>query len=427
MFRLIKQSLKLKIFSGFAFIFLSVIVFGVTEAGSLGRVVDDFERAQRYTHEKVEPLVVLQTKLLQSAMPVNDWLINAQPVEHDRWSRLSADIDSDYTTLRMDPANAHIKKLLDESAADWRAAGGRGILLLRNSDASPGGIATQMKSFDSLIVSAVDRLKDAQLAASGRVRAQLQTARAERRQANLLIAVIWVLTPTVSLITALWLSRNVLQPIAALHEGALRFGQGDLDFVLDLKTGDEFEALADEYNYMARRLKKSRDILSRLAIRDGLTNLYNHREFHRLLHREIERSKRSQDPLSLLMLDLDLFKQFNDSFGHRQGDKTLKLIAKIIRGQIRNIDLAARYGGEEFAVILPNANAEEGVFIAERIRAAVRSEPVIVSNELVRLSVSIGVAELTIKTPDAAALVEAADIALYAAKHQGRDRVFHDS
>lgn len=424
MFTYIRQSLRLKIFAGFAFIFLSVIAFGVSEARSLGRVIVDFELAQTYTRRTIEPLVSLQAKVLLYAMPVNDFLITGDAVERARFQRMTADLNADFAALNSAGLTANGRRELAASEKLWRSANILGLSLFKTRYAlrAPEG-AARMRLFDHKIVLTVDRLKLAQLTQTKLVEAQLATAKRERWRANLLIAIIWILTPTVSIVAALWLSRSILRPIKTLQDGARKFAQGDLDYEVPLPSGDEFEALAGEFNLMARRLKKSRDILHRLAIRDGLTGLYNHREFHRLLRQEVERSKRSQEVLSLLMIDIDHFKVFNDTYGHKQGDKVLKLISRLIRGQIRNIDLSARYGGEEFAVILPGATAEEAAVIAERIRASVATEPLILSGEVVQLSVSIGVAELYSKAKDAAALVDAADKALYAAKRTGRDRV----
>src|SRR5581483_7944349 len=106
-------------------------------------------------------------------------------------------------------------------------------------------------------------------------------------------------------------------------------------------------------------------------ITDGLTGLFNQRHFSALLHQEVERAVRMQSPLSLLMIDIDHFKQLNDSLGHEYGNDMIKLAGKLIRESVREIDTVGRYGGDEFAVILPGASAQEAQRLAQRIAAAV--------------------------------------------------------
>jgi GGDEF domain-containing protein len=184
------------------------------------------------------------------------------------------------------------------------------------------------------------------------------------------------------------------------------------------------------------------------AIRDGLTSLYNHRHFQERLRQECRRAHRYGTPLSLLMLDLDDFKSFNDQFGHQIGDEALREVGQILFAVTRRgVDLAARYGGEEFAVILPHTCVSdvppEGVeraaaaddespppvgagalIVAERIRVAIGGHafPGHGGRRYARSTVTVGAAELR-AGEDAAALIAAADAALYEGKHAGRDRV----
>lgn len=164
--------------------------------------------------------------------------------------------------------------------------------------------------------------------------------------------------------------------------------------------------------------------LQRLAIIDGLTRVFNHRFFVEQLRREWKRARRYQNPLTLLMLDIDHFKHYNDNWGHLQGDKVLAEVAELIRGQVREVDWVCRYGGEEFAIILPETDLKQGMVVAEKIRQAVslyhfshrNSQP------LRRVTVSIGVAENTSDIDDPGELVNRADTALYFAKRSGRNR-----
>jgi diguanylate cyclase (GGDEF)-like protein len=188
---------------------------------------------------------------------------------------------------------------------------------------------------------------------------------------------------------------------------------------------DALEARAGELNKASEDLKLLNEKLNMLSITDGLTEIYNHRHFQDRLTEEVARVNRQKDGvLSLLILDIDDFKRFNDSYGHQCGDMVLKQIAGLLKGSIRNIDILARYGGEEFAIILPNSNTEQAVIAAERICKTIRSTPFSYGAAVnTKITVSIGVGTITSKQPEKAELVRKADSAMYAAKAKWKDRV----
>lgn len=168
-------------------------------------------------------------------------------------------------------------------------------------------------------------------------------------------------------------------------------------------------------------LKRSLESLEVLSVTDGLTGLHNRRAFEDKLKEEFERARRYNLPLSLLMLDADRFKEFNDSCGHPAGDHLLKDIALILKQNARANDVAARYGGDEFAVILPNTDSKVAFHLAERLRRAAK----MLCNEGRLVTISVGVAALKTEMQDAHGLLVAADNALYDAKRKGRNRVSH--
>ena len=167
--------------------------------------------------------------------------------------------------------------------------------------------------------------------------------------------------------------------------------------------------------------------LEQLAILDGLTGIYNHRHFQEHLNKEWRRAQRSKQPISLIMIDIDFFKNLNDSYGHPTGDECLKKMAQALQQSVnRPGDLVARYGGEEFVAVLPEVGAEGAALIAERMRMAVEALkfPHRESRIAAHVTVSLGVAALIPtreSSPDA--LIAAADKALYAAKEAGRNRI----
>jgi diguanylate cyclase (GGDEF)-like protein len=172
--------------------------------------------------------------------------------------------------------------------------------------------------------------------------------------------------------------------------------------------------------------KQAQDELQRLAMRDGLTSVANRRAFDDTLDTEWRRASRESRALSLLMIDVDYFKRYNDTYGHQIGDECLRQVAAAMSGVIKRAsDSVARYGGEEFAILLPATEPEGALIVAERIREAVAGLklPHRGSDAAGHVTVSIGVASVHVSNSGVpASLVARADAALYRAKHQGRNR-----
>ena len=182
--------------------------------------------------------------------------------------------------------------------------------------------------------------------------------------------------------------------------------------------------------------------MQEIADKDPLTSLMlNRRKFYELAEREFARAKRYPESLSVLMMDVDHFKDFNDQFGHKVGDLILKMIAQVCTQNVRSVDIVGRHGGEEFIILFPSTNAKSAAEIAERIRRQVAETNLkdddlkevsqffetvngaIISPEILHVTVSIGVAELDDLCISIDALVDHADRAMYLAKNMGRNRV----
>jgi diguanylate cyclase (GGDEF)-like protein/PAS domain S-box-containing protein len=174
--------------------------------------------------------------------------------------------------------------------------------------------------------------------------------------------------------------------------------------------------------------KASEETLRSLAVRDDLTGVWNRREMFRLLNEETSRADRHCRPLSLIMLDVDAFKQVNDTYGHQAGDISLKQIARTIEDCVRSFDRVARYGGEEFAVILPETVGQDALAVAERIRARVAAQPFAIGEQngvevRIPLTVSSGIATMAgDQTMSVDEMIREADASLYIAKATGRNR-----
>lgn len=169
-------------------------------------------------------------------------------------------------------------------------------------------------------------------------------------------------------------------------------------------------------------LRHSEERYRQLAITDALTGLYNSRHFHASLETEVERARRYGDPVGLLLLDVDNFKRFNDSYGHVEGDKVLAALGRIMRESLRKIDSAFRYGGEEFTVILPRCDEEDLRKLAERIRSLFAAEIFEVGGERLHMTVSIG-GTIYRRSAPVESFIRCADKAMYRAKSAGKNRV----
>ena len=162
------------------------------------------------------------------------------------------------------------------------------------------------------------------------------------------------------------------------------------------------------------------DVCEEAAFTDHLTGLANRRRFERQLEREVGRTLRLGHPFCLLMIDIDNFKNLNDTHGHNAGDDAIRAIGKVLREGTRGIDMAARYGGEEFAILLVETPIERGMEVAERLRVAIRDISIPLASQV---TASFGVAECPSCAQTASDILKAADDLLYEAKRNGRDRV----
>lgn len=237
----------------------------------------------------------------------------------------------------------------------------------------------------------------------------------------------------------------IMQPIEALSIGAQRIAGGQVDYQIPLppNSNDEFGLLTRVFNGMMEKLRSSQleieqdrfrlaeqneelqranEVLAQLSITDGLTKLHNHRYFQDYLTREIKRVGRTQQPLTLILLDIDDFKLLNDTYGHAAGDEVLSSLASIMNDSAREADLIARYGGEEFVVLMSNTDLPGAVHLAEKIRMAVETTRLIIGDSMkpIEITISLGVA---LFDGNRRKFFSEADRALYRAKAAGKNCV----
>ncbi len=253
---------------------------------------------------------------------------------------------------------------------------------------------------------------------------------------NLTILIVSVLLLGIGLM-AYVLGLTIVRPLGRLAHGAADVAAGDLEVDLPVVSGGEMGYVTRIFNDMVKRLRQGRDdlaftnttlieknrVLETLSVTDSLTGLYNRRRLMETLVHETSRARRYEHSFSLLMLDLDDFKQYNDTLGHVAGDRLLTKVASIFREMVRAMDYAARYGGEEFTIVLPESSPEQARQAAERIRLGVERGTADGEPGTRGVTVSIGVSSFPEHGDTPVALIMSADAALYEAKQAGRNQV----
>ncbi len=267
------------------------------------------------------------------------------------------------------------------------------------------------------------------------------------RVAWLNLAIVFIVSLVASRIAG-----SFVKPLRGLSQAAKRLSKGERGVEIDETTfsSEEVNLLTRTFNEMSRGLSRNAQeleeshravevanaeltaknhelskvnlVLEQLSITDGLTKLHNHRYFQESISTECKRSLRSRNPLSLILIDIDHFKKWNDRLGHAGGDEMLRRLSEVLNRCVRETDILTRYGGEEFALIAVGTNLEGATALGEKIRQAVEEESFLtdVPSEKEQLTISVGVATLH---QDRKQLFADADAALYAAKDAGRNRV----
>lgn len=198
-----------------------------------------------------------------------------------------------------------------------------------------------------------------------------------------------------------------------------------LELLTRVKSLLRIKELHDQLNAKVKELEEAHERLRQLAITDGLTGLFNHRYFKEHLEQELYRASRHHSEVSLIMIDIDFFKRYNDTFGHPAGDVLLRAVAKILKDNIRKIDIAARYGGEEFTLVLADTAKAAASMVAEKMRRMVETNAFegLPQHQDGHTSISLGVAAFPLDATNPNDLIAMADQRLYQAKQRGRNQV----
>ncbi len=226
---------------------------------------------------------------------------------------------------------------------------------------------------------------------------------------------------------AILISRQIIIPLQALTKGVLEVAKGNLRVTVPVRRKDELGIVTEMFNEMVSQLCETQSKLEEMATTDPLTGLANRKQIMESLDMQMEGYCRHATNFAVLLLDIDFFKMVNDTYSHPAGDSVLVEISTILRQMLRTLDTAGRYGGEEFIVILDTTDLHQAAQTAERIRLAVEQHHFKWKDQLIKITVSIGVAAITIDDQSLSNLINRVDKALYEAKAKGRNRIVFDS
>ncbi|MEO1988570.1 MAG: diguanylate cyclase [Martelella sp.] len=381
---------------------------------------EPFRQVLHTQHKVSLALERIQGNLWDIATDVNDFAQTGDESYRDRFETAERDIAANLRDLEMITDDyPSFEPVLEGVSQQWA------LLLQAASDVAPlPGTADQpLMRFESVIAETGKRVES--IAESMRLlneeshRQALETMERLDRFA----AIAGVLALVFSGIGIFIIDQALIRSTDKLVEGAMLVAGGTRNREIEVQVPPELASVAQAFNTMLKQINQQEDALSAAARADGLTGLYNRREFDRALDEAIAVSKESGEPFSLLMIDVDHFKQFNDTHGHLAGDDALRQVADTIELSARENDRAYRYGGEEFAMILPGLRTYEATAIAERLCNTIAAQTLILPDgQKQTLTVSIGISVFSprVSPPN---IIELADRALYAAKMEGRNQV----
>lgn len=245
----------------------------------------------------------------------------------------------------------------------------------------------------------------------------------QARQTKLLwLAILLIIISTLmAIIIAIYVREKIIFPIFSLDQEAQMIAEGNYQARCEIQVENEIGSLGHSLNEMAECIEMDLSKLQKMASIDDLVGISNRRTFMNILELEVERARRYGSPLSLLMMDVDSFKSFNDIYGHLIGDEILKLVCNVSQIGLRENDLMGRVGGEEFSFILPATNIDSAILVAERIRMAIEKAILKCDSNDLHVTVSIGTTQF-VKGDSNEGFLKRADMAMYKSKENGRNQ-----
>jgi diguanylate cyclase (GGDEF)-like protein len=386
-------------------------------------VINSFQDVAIRQRTQVIPAQELRLLISNSLAPVDEYIEDGQSEHQQAYRSFRKQIETSFANLdaAMDGEVGHV--LVQRARDEWTLADHLATQLLSTSSESRGSVTTEtMRRFHGEIAAATDKLAAVTSSSRDLIEQDHEIAELFYERSLWLTGIAAAVSLSTVICGVLMIGRIMSASVDRLVDGAARFATGDRSHRIDVTVPPELQRVAEEFNNMIGRIHESEEALAELAHRDGLTGLANRRSFDEALPEFWARVQRFDEPGALLALDIDHFKNINDTYGHAAGDRVLQAIAKTLNENIRSFDKVFRVGGEEFAVLLPKSDREATRRTAERIRIAVESERIGYKGVEIHVTVSIGAASAR-DFLECRGLVEASDAALYSAKAGGRNRI----
>lgn len=374
----------------------------------------------------LQPLQNMQLSLWDVSQSVIDFAIDGEVQRKTAYRSEAEQIDTNFANLSIAmTARGLAVRDINEAQHEWRA-----LSTVSNTILSGGFqqvdpvVGEQVEEFETRINRLGHQIETVRDAVRSKNDRMYEQALASLTLSERLVALGFVVSIIGALLGIMIINRSLVSSMDQLAAGAMSVAIGDRDHLIEIQIPRELTSVADAFNLMTKRIREQEDVLEHIARTDGLTGLYNRREFDRILAEELQRAKRYDRPVSLIIGDIDHFKKFNDTHGHQAGDEALCVVAHELTENLRETDKACRFGGEEFVVVLPECDAKTARQVAERIRLAVEARVLqLDGDQTVTLTISLGVATSPNNGETPKTLLKSADSALYKSKEHGRNRV----
>ncbi|MDX1458202.1 MAG: diguanylate cyclase [Marinobacter sp.] len=391
-----------------------------------GEIVQPLVEVTTEQRSILQPLNRIEVSLWDVSQSVVGFSVEGTPAHAERFALQRSQIDNAFSQLSQAVLGHDVlQRDLEQAEADWRQVlqGAERILsappIIQNNDEAQPLVRFE-RALDRLGADLGRLYADIQLANE---QSHLQALAAVHRFDALAIAAL-LLSLLLGALGIWIINRSLIQSMNQLSEGAMRFADGDRHHHIEVRIPHELVGVADTFNAMRDTIISQQRELEAAALTDPLTGVHNRRYFDQALFQELRRAERFTSQFCLILLDIDHFKKFNDTYGHQQGDEVLKQVASLLQDAVRQVDVVCRYGGEEFVVIMPNCGLDQCRDAAERLRRVLADLPIPLADDtMIAVTGSFGGAVYPEHAITGEGLLRRADNAMYEAKRHGRNRV----
>jgi len=418
-----KMTLRVRVAVAIVCLLIPVLMISIEYMYSFAVFTETLHEVVEESVMESRPLLNLLHYVQEADLEAHDFLAYGTESEKEEYMKAASSVaEALEATLEAPYADITERNMVRSAYIQWKVA--HNLILSQMHGEHPGIELKQMRIIDKQFKDVEEALSNAIQRANLEMEEEYESA-IDKLQFSLGAVILFALLQlAVAFFIWRWLVKVVTAPIASLTGKVKTIGTGTQPEEGGHYPNDEVGRLARAVNDTAERVYETTTSLKDMAEHDKLTGLYNHHTFIHLLGIEVERSLRYERVLTLLLIDIDHFKNINDTYGHLAGDEALKQLVSIIIDSLRSIDIAGRYGGDEFAIIMPETPGIDAYSMAERIRLTVNSQQVkLPEGQMVSVGLSIGLAEFPADKVTVQDIVGAADAALYEAKRLGRNKV----